>query len=412
MDVLVDSESVPALVSKRSSTASEAARLRREAAVLGRAAHPGVVQLTRIETVPEGTTVLWTRHVRGSDLATLTDLTLTELAGLGAAVATILADLHDLGIVHGAVGPDHIIVGDDGRPVLCSLGYGGARDDLDHGDDVAALRRLLAKRLPPGAPRRFVRLLTAPAGRRRREPTARAFATSIIHLVGDAHLPSASRSPAPGPADPGNPPVEEQGVEAEPAEGLVPTDPAPAVTSPSVSGARRAPDGMHCHPLRVAAGRPQRLTRRRATGVVVLAGAVAALAGVGMVIGGAAHRSGTSRAAPCPAADRGCGAIPVTDGRFSTPAGTFAIDLPAVEVVLGRWTCARTSLPAALDRRSGRIWVWHRWAQSTAVSARPVASVRPAEALVVAPQASGCDRLVVRTTKGATVVVDPLRVHR
>lgn len=48
-----------------------------------------------------------------------------EIAGVVAALASTLADLHAMGLVHGAVAPEHVVLDDDGRPVLCSLGYGG-----------------------------------------------------------------------------------------------------------------------------------------------------------------------------------------------------------------------------------------------------------------------------------------------
>jgi hypothetical protein len=66
--------------------------------------------------------------------------------GIEVALATTLADLHDLGVVHRALSPDHVLVDPAGRPVLCSFGR-AAVDAEPHGDDaagdVAALARIL-----------------------------------------------------------------------------------------------------------------------------------------------------------------------------------------------------------------------------------------------------------------------------
>ena len=42
-----------------------------------------------------------------------------DVGGVAASVASTLADLHDVGIVHGRLDASHVLVGDDGRPRLC-----------------------------------------------------------------------------------------------------------------------------------------------------------------------------------------------------------------------------------------------------------------------------------------------------
>jgi hypothetical protein len=83
----------------------------------------------------------------------------SEVAGLGAAVATTLADLHDAGITHGRVGADHILVGTAGGPVLCgfaeAVASGHGASPAAGTMDVIALGRTLAAVLAPlgaGAP--------------------------------------------------------------------------------------------------------------------------------------------------------------------------------------------------------------------------------------------------------------------
>lgn len=112
------------VMAKVAGNAEEAARLEREAAQLEASRHPGVVDLVGIDGHGVGAMLL-TAHVDGPTLGRVGRLPLEEAAGLLAALATTLADLHELGVVHGAVSPDHVIVGAGGRPILCGFAYGG-----------------------------------------------------------------------------------------------------------------------------------------------------------------------------------------------------------------------------------------------------------------------------------------------
>ena len=116
------------VMAKVGANAEEAARLAREAELLDVARHPGVVELVGVDGSGVGSMLL-TAHVEGPTLAAVGPLPLEEAAGLLAALASTLADLHELGIVHGAVCPEHVIVGPGGRPVLCGLAYGGRVGD-------------------------------------------------------------------------------------------------------------------------------------------------------------------------------------------------------------------------------------------------------------------------------------------
>lgn len=108
-------------VEKVAETPADAARLRHEGWVLGLAAHPGVVSLVGPPVEAEGLSVVRTRAVPGRPLPAMDELSPAEVAGLGAAVATTVADLHDAGITHGRLSADHIIVAASGRPVLCGF---------------------------------------------------------------------------------------------------------------------------------------------------------------------------------------------------------------------------------------------------------------------------------------------------
>ncbi|MGI8685897.1 MAG: hypothetical protein ACR2MO_12575, partial [Acidimicrobiales bacterium] len=123
-------------------------RVEAEAAALAAAHHPGVVEL-----VDAAAGVLRTTHLPDArPLADAGPLTADEVAGVVAAVATTLADLHERGVVHGGLDGGHVLVAADGRPVLCSLGRAGSP-----ADDVLALGTLataLLAGIPSGPLRR------------------------------------------------------------------------------------------------------------------------------------------------------------------------------------------------------------------------------------------------------------------
>lgn len=126
--------------------------------------------------------------------------TVSGIAGLGAAVAGTLADLHALGIVHGRIDGSHILIGDDSRPRLCGLSHQG---DASPAGDVAALAAVLADlldRAPAGrwrrprgstgaarALRQTIERATDPVPTRR--PSAAALAEAILDAVPGADLP-------------------------------------------------------------------------------------------------------------------------------------------------------------------------------------------------------------------------------
>lgn len=136
-------------VHKRASTPAARERLRRQATVLRHGRHPGVIDLVELRTDEDGSTVLITRLAGSHTLATWSPPTLDELAGLLVALAETLADLHHLGLSHGAVEADHVVLDPAGRPVLC--GFTGDRDQRA-ADDVAALGRLTRRLVEASGP--------------------------------------------------------------------------------------------------------------------------------------------------------------------------------------------------------------------------------------------------------------------
>jgi len=211
------------VMAKVGASAEEAARLAREAELLDVARHPGVVELVGVDGSGVGSMLL-TAHVEGPTLAAVGPLPLEEAAGLMAALAGTLSDLHGLGIVHGAVCPEHVIVGPGGRPVLCGLAYGGKVGDplgpppplgraysdparagaeaLHPAFDVfglGALAGFLAPDPPPGHALARV-AADATAGELDTRPPALAIAEALQEAVPAARLPRGLATTPPAPA--------------------------------------------------------------------------------------------------------------------------------------------------------------------------------------------------------------------
>jgi len=233
IDIGKDPSGRPVL-QKRETTPDGRSKLGHEADILSLAEHPGVVELLDFTDNGEATLVL--AHLTARTPESLGPMPLAEVAGLLAEIAHTLSDLHDLGIVHGRVTADHVLVLADGRAVLCGWSAATAtalpqghpdapRRHLLPADDVAALGELLARlagptELSPIPDRRRrwkadhdcrAALLTLadlashddPACR----PSATAFAADVLALVHDARLPRRAavggKAPAPLPPRPG-----------------------------------------------------------------------------------------------------------------------------------------------------------------------------------------------------------------
>jgi len=213
------------VVVKRAQAATGSERIALECQVLEVARHPGVVDL--VATVDaEGKAAVVTRWVGANTLAVVTPPPLVQVAGIMAALVACVADLHELGVVHGAITAEHVIVSPTGQPVLCGFGLAQVRDAdsapaaASTADDVAALGSLLRSLvgdeidLEPIPERRGWRRRPRWQGYERRvlltladqathdepdlRPTARALAAAIHDSVPDARLgPVAARAEVP-----------------------------------------------------------------------------------------------------------------------------------------------------------------------------------------------------------------------
>ena len=341
------------LIRKQAETDSDRLQLAREAAILRTAAHPGVVELVTVDN-PVGPDAIVLRRVDGPTLAERSPLPPEALSWTGAALATTIADLHDIGVVHLALEPGHVIVDQAGRPVLC--GFGRARrlvngEELEtcKQQDVNALARMLIEAAQDLSATPGSKALRGAAGGRRSRWTARR--TDARSL----------------------------------ARAMAGTRPA---TPPRHSGRKRV----------LAAS---------ATAIVVLAG-LAAVAHAGLKGRPSPAAAGSIRRA-CPLVDDGCHAIPAAQ---QVLLGRFRIRGVAGSTLLGRWDCGGIATPAVLDELTGRLWVFDAWpGKGQVTTGRLVATVPGAHAPVVVPSPGSptCDTIELSRRDGRPLVVNVRR---
>lgn len=431
-----------------------------EADLLALAQMPGVVTLLGVEG-DEQEPVLVTARVDGPDLVVTPGLAVEEVAGVVAALATTLADLHDLGVVHGAVAPEHVLLGPDGRPVLCGFGHGarcgeapaaeaqlpdGAADParapgdpLTPAVDVHALGHLLASLVvqatgPSSGPRRpgrsgagvrvIVDGLRAVAARATAadpalRPTARSLAAAAGAAVPGARLPRPVGHE--GPASP----------------------PAPATSALHALRRRGAAD-------RLSVAAPFRRRLVAAAGIAVVLGAAAVALRLALASGAAPSpalpaasvtrpgRSGvvptstarllpTSTVAPvpstpaaahpsCPAAAGllvadvdadGCpDSLRWAEGVIEAGSRRWTVGHPGDQVATADWSCSGTATLALLRPASGDVFVFDGWAgPDHDLTATAVGRVDGGFALRAADLGDGCPRLVVERSGGPPVTV-------
>ncbi|HET7523526.1 MAG TPA: hypothetical protein VFJ79_05215 [Acidimicrobiales bacterium] len=345
------------------------------------AAHPGVVEILATEGGSEPGALLL-RKVDGSTLAERSELPAMAMARIGAALATTLADLHDIGVVHRALEPGHVLIDGSSRPVLCGFGssrYAAGTEHLEQWrrDDAAALAKLLLGACTGAlGPRAAAVLRAAASGRSRtglrsRPVDARHIARALAGAASSAGTTRRAETPAVRAATPGRP---------------------------------------------LAAWRAGRGTRLALSGSVIAGGLtmVAILrlsSATGSPVSPEPHRAALASApARCPPQDDGC--VPLTDGGTANGRvglGYRIVGAPGV-VVLGRWDCRSTATPAVLDPSTGRVWVFDTWpGDGGRVAARLVAIAPGASTLRVVPQVhKSCDRIQIEGSGQPARVANPI----
>ena len=121
MAAVTVTRSADRLIAVKQVPAERAGDIEREAEVLKSLDHPGVVRFVDVVDTPDGGRAMHTEFVSSDTWATrpLTDP--AERAAGVAALAAVVADLHDLGIAHCQLSTAHVLHGEGDRPVLCGL---------------------------------------------------------------------------------------------------------------------------------------------------------------------------------------------------------------------------------------------------------------------------------------------------
>ena len=450
-------------------TTDEADPIRRAVAarqieVLEAARHPGVVELLGVDEGPDGP-VARTAALDGQSLDRLPSLGAEEVAGMMAAVASTLADLHDIGLVHGGLTAEQVVVGTDGRPVLLGFGHGGrigeppvaeavlpaeaadparvAGAPLDPASDVFALGALL-RTLLDGAGRERQRgrggdafdALRSLADRAmvadpRLRLSARALSAAIGHAVPGARLPRRSGSPGPsvGPPAAADPLLalrrrgrsrsavplgrRRPSLAAAGAVGAV----AVAVLClivlrrPASAPAPRVPPA----PPRTENSGTETPRAQPPTSAGPTTAGTRSTTSVDPA--GRAPATTVPAARACPEVDAvlaadtdsdGCPeALRWADGVVEAGSERWAVGRPGDLVATGDWACQGTTTLALLRPGSGEVFVFDGWAGPGAeLAATALARVEGAFALRTADlDADGCPELLVERTGGSPVPV-------
>lgn len=374
---------------------ASAASLRHEAALLSAARHPGVVEVASATAYDDGSFELCLRWI-GNRTAADVRPTVEAAAGMAAALAATVADLHGLGIRHGRIRPDHVVIDGAGRPVLVGFGSAAWADEpgaASECDDAAGIGEVL--RALVGAETDLEPIPDSRFGRRPAWPgaTRRALLMLADHATDD---------------EPGRRPTARRLAAAIAA--AVPSVDEPARSRRRFAAARR-------RPWRVAIG---------AAGLALLAGGVSSLLASPMpapsplaLPTSAATPLPTAAAldvAACPAvhglvADHdgdGCASAVSIDGGVVEVGGVrYAVGRAGDVLAIGDWDCDGAATIVALRPTTGEVYVFDGWAAPgddlvvTATATVPgAASVQSVDA-----DDDGCATLVVRDADGITTEV-------
>ncbi|MEO6989598.1 MAG: hypothetical protein ABI239_13240 [Aquihabitans sp.] len=242
------------VVIRTASTESARILLAQEADRLSRSRHPGVVEL--LQATDDELTIAWA----GAQTLDLLEAPIPVLCGVLTSVASTVADLHEIGIIHGRLDASHVVIDAEGRPRLCGM-RGPAPDERPPlpTDDVAAIGALIDHLVGPdteiepiperrwsrrrwtGYQRRALQLAADRAIQEdpARRPTARELAAAIAEAVPGAQL--VPPSPPAVPPAPDGPPTPEIADHPK-------ADPLPAPPPPSPPPPAHPPKGAVAEP--------------------------------------------------------------------------------------------------------------------------------------------------------------------
>ena len=359
------------LVAVKRATGDRAQRLEHEARVLGRVAHPGVVDLIELRK-RDATTELVTEYVGAESLASAR-IGPDDAGPIMSSLATTVAVLHGRGVVHHGITADHVLLAPDRVPILCGFGasisHEGAAPPPDAAEDVGALGILLHELLegdlePEPIP--DFRLGWA----HRATPWTGYHRRALLTLADQASADDPERRPS--------------------AAGLAQSiSDASAVTSPAPK--RR---------LRVGSTRRWGAVGAAVVAVAALIVGTAALAGYPRSSAAAPEDCG-SAAAPGPSGD-GCAPPDSASGPvLTTGEGRFEAGTTGDVIALGDWDCDSVATPALLRPESGDIFVFNEWPDlGEPIESKPVTRDRDVVAIEAEAGPDDCDRLMTRDANG------------
>ncbi len=142
MPAVTVSRSNDQLIAVKELSAELAAKADHEAEVLDRIDHPGVVRLVGLEHTSDGGRVLQTLFVSSDTWASRPLGEPGERVEAIAALAGVIADLHDMGMAHCQLNASHVLHGERDRPVLCGFSAAGDASDENRRADLEALAHL------------------------------------------------------------------------------------------------------------------------------------------------------------------------------------------------------------------------------------------------------------------------------
>jgi hypothetical protein len=106
------------------------ALLRREARLVRKLKHPGIVPVYAFERGPHGSAVLL-RHMKGGDAGRLRGAPPLQVVRLAREVAEALAHLHGLGVVHRDVKPTNVLLDEAGHAHISDFGIAAVAAPID-----------------------------------------------------------------------------------------------------------------------------------------------------------------------------------------------------------------------------------------------------------------------------------------
>lgn len=395
--ISMDTAGAVSTVVKRAEGTAPRSRLSYEAGILAAVTHPGIIRFVEYRAGDHEDELI-TEFAGAATLADHRPGSVAGVAGLGAAIADTVADLHDMGVAHGSLQADHVVLGARRRPVLCSLSS-ASYDEPARIQDVVAVGELVAEllRAAPhsraGAERRTRALVAeAAADAAAGSCTARELAVRL------AAVPGAS--------------IETD----EPDAGVEPS----VHIDPDLAGTRTWRHRVTSADIASAA--PSRKTLLAAglflivvVLVLVVASGFQRRSDVEERLLGSATPSPSVAAQPTatdvprpPPAATGCrqgldvdgdGCADDTEvvGRLIRHGDIwYEVGEPGDVVVLGHWSCAPIATPAVLRPTTGELFVFDRWPSSdgsvTVVSS--MTGLAGASSLVLG-ETDGCDSPVV-----------------